>query len=136
MSDAIKTFKATQKQIENLKKEWVKQGKEAFKDGIKSVFDAHPKMKSVKWRQYTPYFNDGEPCTFRACTDDPEINDNDYYTDEDGTGMTREEFDAAHKEVTSYLALFNDEILESLFGDHCQVEVTRKGIKVSEYSHD
>lgn len=25
---------------------------------------AHPKVEAIRWRQYTPYFNDGEPCVF------------------------------------------------------------------------
>ena len=25
---------------------------------------AAPEIAALRWRQYTPYFNDGEPCTF------------------------------------------------------------------------
>ena len=23
-----------------------------------------PALKAIRWNQYTPYFNDGDPCTF------------------------------------------------------------------------
>lgn len=29
-------------------------------------FERVPQLKSLHWRQYTPYFNDGEPCVFRV----------------------------------------------------------------------
>lgn len=42
---------------------------------IKAVFDKG--VKAITWRQYTPYFNDGEPCEFdvhdASVTTDPEI---------------------------------------------------------------
>jgi hypothetical protein len=34
-------------------------------------FAANPAVKCMIWTQYTPYFNDGDPCTFRVCSEDP-----------------------------------------------------------------
>lgn len=34
-------------------------------------FKANPSVKCMVWTQYTPYFNDGDPCTFRLCTEGP-----------------------------------------------------------------
>ncbi len=137
MSEVKTTFKSLKKQLADLRKEYQKAGKAAFGEESKELFDAHPKMKHFGWRQYTPYFNDGEPCTFRACTDDPDINDTEWWTEGDNAeGMTEAEFKAAQKDVTTFLSAFDDDLLEHLFGDHVKVEVTRKGAKVHEYSHD
>lgn len=34
-------------------------------------FKANPSVKCMIWTQYTPYFNDGEPCTFSVHSDYP-----------------------------------------------------------------
>ncbi|MGN6110090.1 MAG: hypothetical protein ACTHU0_33600 [Kofleriaceae bacterium] len=37
------------------------------KEAVAAHLAAHiPEGFAVQWRQYTPYFNDGEPCTFRV----------------------------------------------------------------------
>ena len=38
---------------------------------IKPLFDEFPFLAEVAWTQYTPYFNDGEPCVFSCAIDDP-----------------------------------------------------------------
>ena len=50
--------------------------KQLFADALKEVFDAHPVLAFVQWVQYTPYFNDGDPCTFSV--GELEINESDY----------------------------------------------------------
>jgi hypothetical protein len=45
--------------------------KDALRDHFKGLFELHPDVAAIRWRQYTPYFNDGEPCTFNVC--DPEV---------------------------------------------------------------
>lgn len=37
-----------------------------FKDNSRAIFDKYPNLASFSWNQYTPYFNDGEPCEFSA----------------------------------------------------------------------
>jgi hypothetical protein len=38
------------------------------------LFKKAPNLKSFGWRQYTPYFNDGDSCVFRVHFDYPYIN--------------------------------------------------------------
>jgi hypothetical protein len=38
--------------------------KTAFNDVFKTFFEQYPEITAVAWNQYTPYFNDGEPCVF------------------------------------------------------------------------
>jgi hypothetical protein len=37
---------------------------ELFKQVTKELFDKNPGVTAVIWTQYTPYFNDGDTCTF------------------------------------------------------------------------
>jgi hypothetical protein len=53
---------------------------------IRAVID-DPTIKAFGWTQYTPYFNDGEPCTFGVhgawflTVDDPDVDDvEEFYT--------------------------------------------------------
>lgn len=44
-----------------------------FAEQSKVIFDQFPTLKSFSWTQYTPYFNDGDECTFGANTDYPTV---------------------------------------------------------------
>lgn len=39
-------------------------GKAAMTQAFKRFFETTPAIKSISWVQYTPYFNDGDPCYF------------------------------------------------------------------------
>lgn len=56
-----------------------------LKDRANNIFNLYPNIKGFKWRQYTPYFNDGDQCLFNAYTDihDIFINDIDLSLDID-----------------------------------------------------
>lgn len=79
-----------------MKKELESSGKSEFFKWFKDFFEKYPFITEVQWCQYTPYFNDGEPCEFRVNSPDfkilktyagaAEILDivsADYYDDED-----------------------------------------------------
>lgn len=111
-------------------------GKEALSEEFKKVFDAHPDLVAIRWWQYTPYFNDGSPCTFRLnemfirLKDTPE----DAGYEDDGFVDTYET--GAVGEAVDRLSAIDDDVYLTVFGDHCQVTATRDGFEVDEYSHD
>lgn len=39
-------------------------GPELFKQEVDKLFKLIPDLESIKWTQFTPYFNDGEACEF------------------------------------------------------------------------
>lgn len=41
-----------------------KHGREIVLEVFKAFFDANPNVHGITWLQYTPYWCDGEPCTF------------------------------------------------------------------------
>lgn len=112
------------------------------------------------WQQYTPYFNDGEPCTFGTgelwfrTVNDADVEDT-YklefsshptlsgrrwtgctYVDVERSPMvvaTAQRCEALSWAIES--GKFEDVLLEA-FGDHADITVSRTGITVEFYSHD
>lgn len=138
----IKTA-ALKAQMEELRK----QAAAEMKPMLLSFMKETPQVKAVKWTQYTPYFNDGEPCEFRV--NDPEFYfDGDDQEDEGHSTWTLGRSDYGPKpeqcsaETNAACNAFAkalegmDEALETLFGDHCRVIVTADGVEVDEYDHD
>lgn len=147
------------KQIKELKKTYQAAAQAAFNEEAKALFETYPDLKSFGWKQYTPYFNDGDTCEFSAHTDEPSINGFDSYGDGDGDEgainlheLARDEIydngkfvpnpkrcaKAAKtvKAVQKFLKQFDEEVLEAMFGDHVEVKITRKGAEVEEYEHE
>ena len=51
--------------IENLKEKVSLQFKEVLIDKLKKAKNEYP-IEAIRWRQYTPFFNDGSPCVFEV----------------------------------------------------------------------
>lgn len=125
-----------------------------FTEGTQTIFEKYPKLDKFYWRQYTPYFNDGEPCEFSAQTDYiglVDIHGNvedevcEYYvthllesrTDYRGNPATPTDLQLIGLEVVRFLQNFTDEEFLMMFGDHAEVVVYRDGsIMVDRYEHD
>lgn len=134
-----------------------------FHGVAKELFATYPELKSFGWTQYTPYFNDGEPCTFRSQHDYPTINGNDENSgeneQEEGVidivtngsktlsnsstnwkDVPNLNYNPYYEEIVTtvknFLNLFDDEDMLELFDDHVVVIITADGIKTEEYSHD
>lgn len=111
-------------------------GEIAVKDALKAFLEKHPVIDSVKWQQYTPYFNDGEPCTFGVHTPYVVIEGNEYgdYGEFD--------LDKEHKDIQADLNQLEgafgklEDVMQAVFGDHVEVTVTRTSIEIDDYSHD
>jgi hypothetical protein len=54
------------KELEELKVEFEKRSKELIKASIDIFFENNPLAEAVVWKQYTPSFNDGDPCTLNV----------------------------------------------------------------------
>jgi hypothetical protein len=166
-ASAQQRIEAIRAERKRLKQELNEKVKAAFAEASRELFESHPGLESFGWRQYSPHFNDGEPCYFRARNEDLEsltINgesgyDLEWYgetkyqptgrSEPSGWGGTRQvyanlpnsnydaELTAAADAVLEFLARFDEDDYEEMFGDHVEVTVTRDGVTVDEYtSHD
>lgn len=82
MSDIFNSIKEKQLEIEEMMKT---QGREALIGYYSEFFDSHPEVEAIRWVQYTPYFNDGDACTFNIY--EPELRLNDGTEKEDGEDL-------------------------------------------------
>lgn len=107
------------------------------------IFEAHPDIESFSWTQYTPYFNDGDSCTFSA-GDIDQVNGYEEYSDEwdaevskgYGKDEVKGKLYSGYRAAQTLLASFPDDALEALFGDHVRVTVTRSSVEIEEYDHE
>ncbi len=137
MSNALAEIKKAKKEITELKKQLQKKVKATFHDAVKELFKENPKLTSISWTQYTPYFNDGDACTFSSNHEYADINGDEEDNDEEvDSGLTDKELGNLEKTVHEFLRNFDDDDMLSMFGDHVKVVVTAKNIEAEEYSHD
>lgn len=145
--------------VKNMVEKANKEIEESLQEALQDFLSKNPVIKEIRWTQYTPYFNDGEPCVFgirdiyfstvKRSEDDLDEGDDfwegdkvffvyasyERYKEElDALGVTKETFEAC-QQLESLLYNLEDP-LENLFGDHVEVIVTSKGVEVDDYDHD
>lgn len=64
MSALQEKFDQLLSEQEELRRKFQVTAQQLFKETTKEFFDGNPAIKAVVWTQYTPYFNDGDTCTF------------------------------------------------------------------------
>lgn len=125
-----------------------------FTDASKDLFEKHPKLNSFSWTQYTPYFNDGEPCEFSVYKDYITVTDTDGNVDDEicgssirrmldtgkdwrGNPATPTELEVMGLDVSDVLDQFTDEEFLMMFSDHAKMTVYRDGTVESDIcDHD
>jgi hypothetical protein len=92
--DKTEDFMAQVEKYNDLKKKMSDSTKEVLTIAANKFFAAVPKAKAISWTQYTPYFNDGDACTFG-------VNDPFVLTEEElEDGITYED-DTVFNEIAS-----------------------------------
>lgn len=110
--------------------------------------EQHPDVYGVMWTQWTPSFNDGEPCRFTV-TEPAQFTKEqllDYLLDKDYEESVLEDQEEddlfgelSLRELEGYshtsknMLIMDEDILESVFGDGVTVVVTRTGVYTREY---
>lgn len=127
----------------------------------KGIFDTFPCVRAIRWTQYTPYFNDGDPCYFKLhearialnedfmkslqasekqclyeCHDD--FMEFSYRLAEHPNTPAAQVLKKIEEALGEFQGVLNDlsEAMEEVFGDHQQITITRDGTEAEEYSHD
>ena len=119
----------------------------------------NPDVVAVKWTQYTPYFNDGDTCYFRAnepyfkfkgMPEEMGYNEDGFvelphtygysnqYNEEEYTSIWNNVNKTLYKNCKEFVSFLNnnEDALETIFGDHVEVTVTAEGVFVEEYDHE
>jgi hypothetical protein len=138
-SESVTKYQLAREKIRIAKEEAEKVMSDAFAEVFAEFFIKHPEVDSFSWRQYTPFFNDGEACEFYARIDYPSVTiSGEYYSDEYDTP---DQYKGIHEEVADLLRQFHSDEYFTMFGDHKAITVSRDGstikIDVDDYEdHD
>lgn len=111
----------------------------------------HEEVGAIRWNQYTPYFDDGNPCVFSLgevfvrIGEYSEEYDEDF-DDWDYRGGFQDSWDLKNSEVNPALvrAVTNlsenfdhfELALKEVFGDHAEITVTKEKIILESCDHD
>ena len=157
IAEIEKLFDEMNAEMQALRETYQKRGQEIFKLAFKEFFEANPEVHVVGWRQYTPYFNDGDTCEFRCyaeyafvsnAKDYENIQWGEYSGDEEGVWVADSDYGDTNPEMIpdsviantdalrNLLAKIDEDVFLDMFGDHVQVFATREGFDVQEYDHD
>lgn len=133
-----------------LKEEMRELGENFFKEYSKKIFEDFPIVREFGWTQYTPFFMDGDPCVFGVNDaliyfEGDETNPDDDLYGEDGyyyispynkPEVEYTEKDRAYKAVCSVVHGVDDDVFQSMFGDHVKIRVTKDKIEIEDYDHE
>ena len=126
-----------------LKKKAQESVRPALREAFEELTAVIPGLTAVRWQQYTPHFNDGEPCEFGlhglyinlGAADGGDYDDG-FEDAEWGepAGITS----AGKTLLKSFCKSLGDieTLLQMAFDDHAQVTLNRESIEVEEYEHD
>ena len=67
--------------ITELRKQTMEELRKDFHTALVELFDAHPFVHAVHFTAYTPYFNDGDECTYSCHQDDCGFNGFETYSE-------------------------------------------------------
>jgi len=102
------------------------EGSDAIIEECQAFFEKNPDIKALGWLQYTPSFNDGEPCTFGV--GELHVTTEDNYED-----LDLYEWEYCSDDDLYGNILSNEDLLLTVFGDDKQIIITRDGIDISYY---
>jgi hypothetical protein len=137
---------------------------EEFLAEVDQAFATVPGLLRIRWHQYTPYFNDGEPCVFEihgvyfelewttgdeyGDYEDGFVDEWDLYTRDysqpgksqpvykvDGRD-TEAEYTAVKAAMTGLASGRYHDVVQEAFGDPAKVTASRDGFDVEFYEHD
>ncbi len=142
--------------IENLNKELKECFKDALKESADILFQKYPKLESFSWAQYTPYFNDGDPCEFSIYEEPHSLiyggidigeyseNDSIYnWRTKDLTEFGKTLFTdlGEYKVLQDNLIVFINNLqkmektVQSILGEGLVI-IDRNGVEIEDYDHD
>ena len=150
MSTAMEQYQKAKEALEAAKGIMRQTAKDAFAEQSKPLFEKYPSIVSISWTQYTPHFNDGEPCTFGCENDYPSVKfanqpdeDDSRWGNEVGAWDIKRDREAGRTEladtkqaILDFVLAFDNDTYEEMFGDGVRVVVTANGVDTEEYDHD
>lgn len=143
-------------EIADLRATYQKKTQGLFKKAFLAFFEQNPEVTAVGWRQYTPYFNDGDTCEFSTyvpyawVTNAKDLENlqpyGEYAGEDEGVWIDNPDH-GDHGDVPpsvtknaealrKLLVSVSDDMYKEMFGDHVTVTATREGFEVNDHNHE
>jgi len=139
--------------FEVIRTEYQTQAKLHLMEYIKVFLDLNSEIKTIRWVQYTPYFNDGEDCYFGVrdayCSNvtDPllltpygelEEESEEFWSTDGGwkEDIVPDSVFESTKQLNTMIQSIPEEVMKELFGDHSEITITKEGIQIEGYVHE
>jgi hypothetical protein len=136
--------------LDEARREFAEIGARVLVEHFAELFVRHPDARGFRWSQYTPFFNDGDPCTFSSDHEygeilliDPAADPDDepeFVTIEDAGWIEcdtpeHRRLNEINDEFRRHFPDLRDDDMESLFGDHVRVTIYPDRVATEEYDH-
>ena len=155
-SKLIKETKKINEEIKSLRNKAMITVRDSFLEACGEIFNKYSDLKSFGFKAYTDFWNDGDAVSYHVHCDPEQlsINGEEIYGSELYDQISEEVWDKmANKnipnskynvsvaemvnEISSFISSFDEDLIKDVFGDHVEVTIGRKGIKIDEYiDHD
>ena len=119
-------------EIDKLKQELTQKARDGLMQCLKELFEMHPEVKKLQFTAYTPYWNDGDECTYWCNASSADINVSDDDEEEDCPKVSQK----VERIFRNALGTIDDDTWKEIVGDHALVIITPQGIDVQEYEHE
>lgn len=147
MFEKLETLASSKKELDE---KLIIEGKVAIEEAIKEFFDAYPKIEKLRWMQFTPYYNDEDPCYFSVQKIEVKL-----YQDKDKDESIKNKDDcdtkgwingwgdeAKNEGIVESIVKLDDcfywleDVMRLVFGSDSRITVSREGIEIDECDHD
>lgn len=116
-----------QEKARALKEEMRQHSKAALVEMFKDFFVNNPDVLAIRWQQYTPYFNDGDACTFSVYEAQICFDGYDH--------LAKLQAEADEKGIRNVHRYFDDEDLEHHLEDGVLLFLDRWGLSTGDENH-
>ena len=124
-------IKELYEEFSKIEKSFYNNMSEAFDKECEQLFKEYPQLLSFSWTQYTPYFNDGDSCTFSVYPYFDQEDDIEFKTIQPDS--VRLEIVSALENIIGYMPL---SLMQNKFGDHVQIRIYKNRTEINDYDHD
>jgi hypothetical protein len=111
-------------------------GKEVIGAAFVSILQDCPTISHVSWTQYTPGFNDGDPCRFGVhglCVvpvdNEEDYDDREFESESDSEKHPEDKLRQLH----SLFRSLDESLLEDVFGDGVKIKIDSENLTVEDY---
>lgn len=107
---------------------------------FKEILEEHPDIVNISWIQYTPYFNDGEPCEWSCqepeltvIIDNSEVEIDSWDIDKD----KYKSFKPAYKKILEIYNLIPESVQKNILGNDVKVIISSGKLEIEDWNdHD